>query len=138
MKPYADVIDPAGNVGCYETTVVVRDYAPMRPGQAITTRGLAFKPSRPRPIEALRHARAIDVALVRSALEGGHWDFRPVAKIAEETGLTETTVREVLESQGFARRPLGRPASNLFTRADRRVTLREVVSSLRAFIAKQV
>lgn len=136
MRPYADVIDPAGTLSCYQTGTVFQDYAPMRFGEAITTR--EFKGPLSVPAAERRHAQTIDAALVRGTLEDGRWDFRPVANIAEETGLTESVVREILESAGFARRPLGQPTSELFTLADRRVTLREAVSSLRAFLAKQV
>jgi hypothetical protein len=121
------------------------DYVPMRMGQAIFANGVRVRA----PIDTYRALRvktnpraealssALYVARVREALNDEQWDFRTVPGLVNSTGLPEEAVRAALETPGIARRPWRRCATELFTSADRPVSVRERLSLLDTFIAKR-
>lgn len=120
-----------------------RPYEPMRMAQSVFTRGLRLQPagaavmtrSLELPLTATDWSDA--AALVRRALADTRFDFRPLERVAEATGLSPREALSALEAPGVARRPWGRPASDLFAPADKPVSAREIFSMVRLFVAKR-
>jgi hypothetical protein len=120
------------------------DVEPMRMGQVIFGVGLKvrapFGNYRPQIAGAVPRVESLTSAFVRRVreeLKDDRWDFRTVGGIANTSGLSEEAVRAALALPGVARRPWGRPGTNLFTSADRPVSMRERLSLLDIFIAKR-
>jgi hypothetical protein len=121
----------------------LRPYAPMRMGQSVFTKSLRLQPQgaavmkRPLELPLTTTTWSDATALVTRALSDTRFDFRPLERIAEETGLATKDALAALEEPGVARRPWGRPASSLFAPADKPVSSREVFSMARSFVAKR-
>jgi len=80
-----------------------------------------------------------EARLVFEALADRRWDFRTIDGLAEATRLPATRVREILlEYRPFVRQSpvLDRRGRELYTLSSRASTLREFISSARAFISK--
>jgi hypothetical protein len=86
-------------------------------------------------IEKVR--REMRELLVGSAIRESAADFRTIGSLVEETGLTEGDVRAATQSKAIARRPWGRPGMELFAEPSKPVSAREVLSAIRAYIAKR-
>ena len=108
----------------------MRDYVPMRMGQAIFAKNVrmrAFDSYRAVKVAVALKTEALTTAMsverVKDALKDRRWDFRTVSGLVDTTGLSEETVRAALAT-GVARRPWRRPGSDLFTpRSDRPGTI---------------
>ena len=74
---------------------------------------------------------------VRAALANPQWDFRTIAGIVKETGLSEYEVcRELEEHRPEIRQTLSRDRQPLFTLKSRPRKLRETLADLRLFASK--
>ena len=105
----------------------MRDYVPMRMGQAIFAKNVrmrAFDSYRAVKVAVALKTEALTTAMsverVKDALKDRRWDFRTVSGLVDTTGLSEETVRAALAT-GVARRPWRRPGSDLFTSIHRPV-----------------
>jgi hypothetical protein len=144
MNPYAvfsrSLLD---DIALDEGVAALRSIIPMRGGQSIFTYGPRLEPNgaammkKPLelPLTTTSWSRAVE--LVQIALSDPGYDFRPLDRIAQVTGLSTNEALRALSAPGVARRPWGNPASNLFAPADRPVSPREAVSGLRAMVAKR-
>ena|SRR5436190_10098079 len=76
--------------------------------------------------------------LVLEALSDERWDFRTIAGIARETGLSEDTVAEILDQSEYVRLSgaPGADGSKLFTLKSQPVSPREGLAASQAVIAK--
>lgn len=84
-------------------------------------------------------ATTTELQLVRAALADPRWDYRTVAGIVRDTGLSEARVRRVLDQPGLVRTPLFADSDRqLVTLLDRKPSLRERYNRWRAFAAKSV
>lgn len=77
-------------------------------------------------------------ALVLEALADDRWDFRTIAGISDQTGLSEGAVEDVLaRSEAVRRSDAPSPDGHwLFTLKSRPVSAREALSATRAIITK--
>jgi hypothetical protein len=117
----------------------ILDYAPRRMGEAIIAGGVHLKPPpRVSGVDVNLGDFALETLAVQRVLERDEFDFYTPAWIAGETGLRESVVVDVLAQRRLARRPWGQPRLSLYARADRRVTVRELVSWVHAMLAKRV
>ena len=74
---------------------------------------------------------------VRAALANPQWDFRTIAGIVKETGLSEDEVCRELEEHRFEiRQTLSRDRQPIFTLKSRPRKLRETLADLRLFASK--
>jgi hypothetical protein len=77
--------------------------------------------------------------LIFQALDDGRYDFRTVEGIAQDTGLPEETIKEVIEKNPKHIRKCLLPdekGRELYTLAARRMKAREYIALARAFLAK--
>ncbi len=158
MNPYgADEclipVDSGSVVGEIKT-----GYSPKRMGEAILGNSVVVSPrpdllrKRPKTMPRAENSGAVEPAedgrtashgdasgeeLVRSLLNDRRWDFWRLEALIQRTGLPRAEIQTYLENAEIARRPWGRPTADLFARADRRVTVREIISLLRIFVAKR-
>lgn len=109
----------------------------MRPGQAIFTAGVHLLPGIRAPAARPFTSSPSRVDAVRLALADGRFDFRRPESLARELDLSLEEVRAILERTDVARRPWGRPGSDIFTSVDRPVSVRERLSLLDVFVAKR-
>ncbi len=80
-----------------------------------------------------------DARKLFEALSDPQWDFRTIEGLAQSTGLPETQIRQLLEKyRAFVRQSpvLDRRGRELYTLAARGSSLREWLSTTRAFISK--
>ena len=82
--------------------------------------------------------RRVVVEAVYAALADERWAFRTVDGIARETSLEPSVVTEVMRTNpGIARKSamIGRNGEALYTKAERRMTIRERLEQLRWLLA---
>jgi hypothetical protein len=132
-----------GNVGAVDE-IAMNDLAPVRLGQAIySSRGVVVKGYKVKVYDPSAQVAVHgglsreDVQAVEDELKNPDWDFRRPSSIGASTGLPVDVVAHILKTRRIARRPWGRPAAELFTRADRPVSLRERLSLFGLFLAKR-
>lgn len=130
------------DVSVGDGVAALQAFRPMREGQLVFTLGPYPQPSvaavmkTPLDLPLTKTSWSSAVESVRRALSDSDYDFRPLDRVAEVTGLSREAALDAL-SAGVARHPWGRPTSDLFTRADKAVSPREVLSGLRAMVAKR-
>jgi hypothetical protein len=81
----------------------------------------------------------VDWQRIDAALRDPRWDFRTLGGLAKATGLATDVVEALLDAHpGQVRRAYvtDRNGDILYTTADRRMKLREIIATARAFIAK--
>jgi hypothetical protein len=131
------------DIAMSDSAAALRSFAPMSAAQSIFALGPWLQPRGAAAV--MRNPIAIPipatgsraVQLVRRALEDPRFDFRPLDRIIEATGLSLDEALKALNDPNVARRPWGSPGSNLFTTAKRPVSARELLSALRSVIAKR-